>query len=199
MKFILTITASIIILLPVFAIGQIDQGIDGLGLYIDPDATINFQDVEAGGVFELYLMATNLSSPTGLDAVELSLFCPESHVIIGELQIPQPGYDWQDVEGDIVLLYTDPVPYAPVMLLATIIIYLTETEPAELFIKAANYIDGGSLYNDLPLYIVGGSVSDLRSLYPSSGSVDSPVFRINGGGPVAVTNTTLDGVKALYR
>jgi len=199
MRLFITVSASIFILLPVLVMGQIDQGVDGVGLYADPEATINFQDAEAGSILEIYLMATNLSCPAGLQVVELSLVCPESHVIIGETQMAQPGYDWQEFEGDIILSFLDPVPYAPVMHLATIQIYLTETLPAELFIKSGQLFDGGSLHNDLPVYIVGDNMNEMRNLYPSSGSVDSPVFRINGVGPVAVTSSTLDNVKALYR
>ncbi len=198
MKALLLLCTMIAILVPGIALAQIDQGTDGLGLYADPDAMINYASAGAGDILELNLMATNISSPDGIGAFELSLFWYENHVWYAGMLIPEANISI-GIFPDIIVGYQTPKPFAPVMHLATISLLVTAPLPADLFIKQVSVPVGGSMGNNLPVYVAGFEPGDLRNLYPSSGSIDEPVFRINGLGPVAVTNTSLDAVKALYR
>ena len=51
----------------------------------------------------------------------------------------------------------------------------------------------------MPVYFGGSNSSVLHILYPSSGGIDLPVFRINAEAPVATESMAWSHVKALYR
>ncbi len=75
---------------------------------------------------------------------------------------------------------------------------LAQLDPVAIYIREANRLEGGSLNNYLPVYCAGSN-NGLFSLHPSSGSIDAPVFMINGEASVATESLAWDGVKSLYR
>ncbi len=91
------------------------------------------------------------------------------------------------------------LPQDNVIHLMTMTFMVTGLEPSNIYIRQAHLPVGGSLGNDLPVYADGEELTVLRNLYPSSGSIDLPVFRINGEAPVATEPATFNGVKALFR
>jgi hypothetical protein len=58
---------------------------------------------------------------------------------------------------------------------------------------------GGSLGYFLPMYANGADFNDLHNLFPSSGSIDLPVLRINGEAPTVTEGFSWGCVKALYQ
>lgn len=180
------------------ASAQIDPGIDGIGIYADLDAMVN--SVEAGeGMLELYLLATGMESQ-GIKAWEMRLNYDGPINQIGHL-IPYDSINvgqWPDYIVGVVGVGTY-LPAAPVVHLMTLTFMVNGPEPANIYIEHSSMPVGGSLGNYLPVYVNGLNDGDLRNLYPSSGSIDQPVFRVNGDAPVATDPASWDQVKALFR
>jgi hypothetical protein len=89
------------------------------------------------------------------------------------------------------VVFSDPVPLVPVLVIAYLEIMVGEIAPVELFVTGYSY--------DLPFYRVDDPYGTDYNLYPSSGSVDSPVATINGEGPISSEDVTWGSVKAMYR
>jgi hypothetical protein len=177
------------------ALAQIDPGPDGIGIYADMEAMAN-SAVAGEGILELYLLVTGHEAD-GIGAWEMRLNYdgPINH--IGHL-IPYNSINvgqWPDYIVGVVEF----IPPAPVMHLMTLTFMVVGTEPASIYVEPASVPVGGSLGNNLPVYVNGLVHEDLRNLYPSSGSIDLPVFRLNGEAPVATDPVSWDRVKAMYR
>jgi hypothetical protein len=200
MKFKLMILCALLTLLAIPAMGQIDPGPDGIGIYADMEAMTNAMDT-GEGLVELYVLVTGCTAEGGITAWEMSLFydgpithagylIPYNHINVGIF----PSFSVGNAQ--------EVIPQQPVMHLMTLTFLVLGTGQADIYIRAADAPEGGSLGNDLPVYINetgDGSYSDLRNMYPSSGSVGLPVFRFNGEGPVATDSATWSGVKAMFR
>ena len=176
------------------ASAQIDTGPNGLGLYADMDAMINRLDTEPGMV-ELHLLATNLTE-VNLAGWEVGLMyfgpiyfagysIPYNHVNVGTFPSFSVGL-------------SEPIPQAPVIHLMTITIGVSEVEPVAIYLTPPALPVGGSMGNDLPAFITGPEF-ELIAFYPSSGSIEAPVFMINGEAPVATEPATMGSIKSLYR
>ncbi len=197
MKSMLPIFLLTAILISGSASAQIDQGIDGIGLYADAEATINNITATPGEVIELYLMATNISSPDGINAYELSLSSPQFNIVLLELVLNNEDFN-VGTFPDIMVGCSDYKETAPIIELARIRVLVMDSQPAEIYIGPFLAIEGGSAGNYLPGYVDTNSIP-IFDLHPSSGSINEPVFRINGDAPVATTNVSLQGIKTLYR
>lgn len=184
-------------LLPGAVSAQIDQGVDGIGLYADSGAMTNNIMAEPGDIFEVYIMATNISNPEGIQAFELSLSSPQLHVQLLSLVLNNADIIVTTFP-DIMVGCSPLKETAPVIELARVLVMVTDAAPAELYIGPGIIIEGGSAGHYLPGY-VDSSSSVIYDMYPSSGSIDAPVFRINGEAPVATTSVSFDHVKSLYR
>lgn len=178
------------------AAAQLDPGPDGIGLYADLEGNVNGL-LEGTGQHDLYLLLTGFSGEVGLGAWELQLDYDPSIYMVG-YAIPYAYLNFGTGPEFIVGLGFPMVP-APAMHLATITFMVPGSEPEGIFIKPATYIEGGSMGNYLPCYVNLPNTGELRPMYPSSGSVDLPVFRFNAEAPVATESASLDRVKALYR
>jgi hypothetical protein len=178
------------------AFAQLDPGPDGIGIYADMDAAINRLEAAEGESFELHVLVTGLDA-IGIGAWEMSLYYEGPVMNIGHL-IP-----YQHISVGIWPSFTigvmDYLPAAPVIHLMTLTFMITGEGPADLYIQAAHVPEGGSMGNDLPVFVNGMIHEDLRPMYPSSGSVDLPVFRFNGEAPVATSPASWSSVKALFR
>lgn len=191
------------ILIAVFAFpaqGQIDPGPDGIGIYADMEGMTNAMTT-GEGLVEVYVLATGNTGEGGITAWELSLhfegpitnagyLIPYNHINVGIF----PSFSVGNSQAVL--------PFQPVVHLMTLNFLILGTEQADVYIRAAHAPAGGSLGNDLPVYINYTSdytYDDLRSMYPSSGSVDLPVFRFNGEEPVATDSATWSDIKAMYR
>ena len=201
MKFKPMILCALLTVLAIPAMGQIDPGPDGIGIYADMEAMTNAMDTGTGLFVELYVLVTGCTAEGGITAWEMSLhyegpithagyLIPYNHINVGIF----PSFSVGNAQAVI--------PQQPVMHLMTLNFLVLGTEPADIYVRAAHAPSGGSMGNDLPVYINDtgdGSYTDLRNMYPSSGSVDLPVFRFNGAEPVATDSATWSGVKAMFR
>jgi hypothetical protein len=176
---------------------QIDPMPDGIGIYFDPGATQNcmftsapFQSVTA------YLMATNISAPSGISGWECTV------QVAGSLLAPA----WAIAGGGTNFLTAPdfavgvgtvaPLPFAPAMVLATLTAYvMNPTDLVALYVRPAPQpsIPGH------PVYATGDNAYDLRALIQSTGGADFPVAAINGDCPVANESGTWGQMKALFR
>jgi hypothetical protein len=179
------------------AIGQLDPGPDGIGIYADLEGTQASMMAEPGMV-ELHVLATGLSEPGGIGGWEMSLYFDGPVTYLGYL-IPYNHINVGIFPSFSVGAGGDIRPQAPVIHLMTMTFLVTGTDPADFYIRAAHLPEGGSLGNDLPVYADGANFSHLVNLFPSSGSVELPVFSINGEQPVATEPVSFGGIKALYR
>lgn len=191
------LTVCVCLALASASFGQIDPDANSIGFYADMGATMNSIQTEEG-MIELYLLVTGLDAPAGIAAWEMSLFYDGPVVNVGYL-IPYnsinvgvfPSYSVGNAQAIL--------PQNDVIHLMTMTFLVTGLTPANIYIKQAHLPVGGSLGNDLPVYVDGEDWDVMRNLYPSSGSIDLPVFRINGEAPVATQPASFSGVKALFR
>lgn len=192
----LTMAFTLILAIP--ALAQLDPDPDSVGIYADLGAMQNSMVAEEGTI-ELYVLATGISSPDGMAAWELSLFFDGPLVYLGYI-IPYNSINvgqWPSFSVGHGQAVHEPQPIMHLMTLTFLVI--GTDQPGEIFIGPADAPEGGSLGNDLPAYCNANATYDLYTMSPSSGSIDAPVFRVNGDAPVATDEVTFDGIKALYR
>nr|MEE4269059.1 hypothetical protein [Candidatus Krumholzibacteria bacterium] len=182
-------------LIAMSASAQVDPGPNGLGLYADMDGMVNRLDTEPGMV-ELYLLATNVTEPN-VSGWEFALNYSPSSLYFAGYTIPYSNVNVGTFPSFTVGL-AEPIPQAPVMHLMTLNVGVSNMEPAAIYLMAPALPVGGSLGNDLPAFITAPDFY-ITAFQPSSGSVNAPVFRINGDAPVATEPATWGGVRALYR
>ncbi len=183
-------------LLSLPATAQLDPGPDGIGLYADMDGYINSAMLE-DGMLELNLLVMGLTTETGIQAWELGIRC-EGPISLMGFSLPYDGYNFSTLPDMVMGVFGDPLPQAPVMYLATLTFMVSGPETADIYIQNSSLFDHGSMLNDLPCYAFLPD-HDLKAFYPASGSIDLPVFRVNGEAPVSVEESSLSAVKALYR
>jgi len=187
----------LVCLLAVSSQAQVDPGPDGIGIYADLGGTVNNMFTSPGSV-ELYVLVTNVQAPLGVGSWELSVDVVGPATYVGYV-IPYEHIQVGVFPSFSVGAAQDIRPPAPAILLMSLFFEITGPEPVDFYIKEAHLPVGGSLGNYLPVYINGDIHEDLRNLYPSSGSIDLPVFRINGEAPVATVSARFGDIKALYR
>lgn len=186
----------LLLALPGLALAQLDPGPDSIGFYADLDAVTISMNAAEDDMVDLYVLVTGLDA-IGIGAWEMSLYYEGPVMNIGHL-IPYEHIS-VGVWPSFTIGVADYLPAAPVIHLMTLTFLITGEGPADLYIQGAHVPAGGSMGNDLPVYVNGLIHEDLRNMYPSSGSVDLPVFRFNGDAPVATSSASWSSVKALYR
>jgi len=173
---------------------------DGVGLYVAEDDLTDYG--QAGeGIHTVYLVLTDPSVASGVYAWELAL------ALVGP-GLLMPG----DFEGNSVNYASFPelsvgvgggLPSsAAAVLLSTVqVMILGQNEPVELTIGPVSNPPGGSLGNDLPVYVTwdGDQNYPMQNMYPSSGDIDEPVFVFNDSLQGPPQSETWSGVKAVYR
>ena len=196
MKTKLSIIVLCLSLVAVHAWGQLDPGPDGLGLYLDMEGTINNVQQESG-LLEVHLLLTGCSSEQGFAAWEAGIAfdgplefagyqLPDHSIAFIRFPDLSAGYDYNYFIQQ------------PILHLLTLYFHVNGPEVGNIYLGPVSSSGGsGSMGNYLPAYVTPGSV--MVAMHPSSGSVDLPVFRVNGEAPVATTSATMDEIKALYR
>jgi len=201
MKTRLSIAILCLCLLSATAFAQLDPGPDGIGVYADMDGMVNSITQEEG-LLEVQLLLMGCTAETGIQAWEAAILCDGCLTFLGH-QLPYEGFNVSAMP-DITVGVSDgednlPIAQEPIMHLTTLQFLVTGPEEGNIYVKPVSFFEGsGSMGNYLPAY-AAGETNQLYAMYPSSGSVNLPVFRVNGEAPVATTSFTLDGVKALYR
>lgn len=201
MKTTFSIAVLCLCLLTAPAFAQLDPGPDGIGVYLDMGGMVN-SVTQDEGLLEVQLLLMGCTAETGIQAWEAGIACDGSLVLLSH-ELPYEGFDVMTLP-DIMVGVTigaanDPIAQAPIMHLAILHFMVTGPEPGNIYVTPVSTFDGsGSMFNYLPAYAMA-ETNELRAMYPSSGSVDLSVFRVNGEAPVATTSASLDGVKALYR
>jgi hypothetical protein len=177
-------------------LAQVDDSPDGIGLYYDLGAT-EYCRTGVSAQTNLYLLATNLSQPSGLSGWE-------AHVTY---TVPTGCFEtgWTLPTGslnvsaapDFVVGLGEPAPWAPAILLATYGILVFCPDCIEFYVGPCNTpsIPG------VPVYAAGDDPGLLLPLQQSSGSSDLPVLQINCDPCTVVGNetSTFGGVKSMYR
>ena len=139
----------------------------------------------------------NCCCPTGIDSWEFGLRFDGPLAYIG-FTIPYNHNSAVFYPNFIIVSVPTALEPEPVMHLMTLFFQVTGSDLGNIYIENSNLPPGGTGQNYLPAYISeGGTV--VNSLYPSSGSIDLPVFRLNAEAPVAVESLAWSHVKALYR
>lgn len=182
---------SMIMLLPAgVALSQIDPGPDGIGIYLDAAATQNSLFCDAGTVVSVHVMITNPTATTAIYGwgvgirVQGDLFYFTTHLPPGSALVnPYPEL--------VVACNPGTVMPEPILDLATIDFIPLTAGVAEFFLTATQH-------GEPPFYAFAPD-ADYRGLNPSSGSLDLPVFRVNGLGPVSELEASWGSVKALFR
>ena len=190
------------------ATAQLDPGPDGLGIYADPAGMVNSLIAEPG-IVEVQLLATNITAPeVKVWSVHVSF---RGNVVITDIKSDYPmdygsgGPDARTMEY-VVTAYPD-LPYyetellaEPILYLATLEIWLTDTEPVDVHLGIISTI----LNDDPPshaYYAVPGDATStvITEFNPSSGDWNLPVMRINGEAPVPVEVRAWGDIKAVFR
>ena len=201
MKTRLSIAILCLSLLSATAFAQLDSGPDGIGVYADMGGMVN-SITQDEGLLEVQLLLMGCSAESGVQAWEAAIWCDGCLTFLGH-ELPYEGFNVVTLPDIMVGVSdgedNDPIAQEPIMRLTTLQFLVTGPEEGNIYVKPVSYFGGsGSMGNYLPAYAAAGS-NQLYAMYPSSGSVNLPVFRVNGQAPVATTSSTLDGVKALYR
>jgi FlgD Ig-like domain len=165
-----------------FAI-PIDPTPDHIGVYFDEGATITSLDITPNVSFNAYVILTNT---TGADIYGAE-FSYEFVVPAGfedsydRLETNIPGFsidtgNSEDIsQGDYIVGLASPLPVSDAVVLATWELVFTSDFPMDIFLGPASR---QGIEDGLPAYCDADSI---RTLSPSSGSVDVPVASVNGG------------------
>lgn len=172
------------------AVAQVDPDPDGIGIYFDTEATIVSATAGVGEFVPAYLIGTNLSQSGDIDYWEAYVYPDQGADVSGT---PYGSYNYaMNMPGDpswhcVALAPDPPLAAQTITLLASLHIQVfDDAVPIGLFI-------GGDAR-----YRIFGSLDEFP-LFPSSGSPDLPVARINGEAPVAVDRGTWGTLKAMFR
>ena len=196
MKTKLSIIVLCLSLVAVHAWGQLDPGPDGLGLYLDMEGTINHVQQESG-FLEVHLLLTGCSNEQGLAAWEAGIAFDGPLEFAG-YQLPDHCFSLIRFPDLVVGMDYHFFPQQPILHLLTLYFHVNGPEVGNIYLGSISTFDGsGSMGNYLPVYAAPSG--EMAAMHPSSGSVDLPVFRVNGEAPVATTSATMDEIKALYR
>ena len=199
------IVLLVIALFAVSALAQTDPGLDGIGIYFDPDGVSNCATQVPYTQVTAYLVATRISAPSGMVGwAARILYNPAeipagvTYTLLPPLWLPDPGPAYPDVVVSLPWC----LPAAPAIPLLTISFFhlggqaLFGVGPAYPF----------SADPQGPGYAPCGEPDQLIALVPS-GDVAWPgvpggyvVAAVNptGGCPVPVGETSWGAVKALY-
>jgi hypothetical protein len=190
------IAAGIILLIGSVAVaGPTDPDPDGIGIYLDQQGLANNVHIAPGVPVQLFVLLTLCSAPSGVFGWECIIEIHGNALVmgwnlagIGPINFEQPP----SFEVGLGL----PTPWTPAILLVDCWLMAMDSEPILFFIHPGVL---NSCEDDLPCYVPGNDIYDLRTMYPSSGSTTQPVFAINDGEPVTVVSATWGDVKAMYR
>jgi hypothetical protein len=177
------------------ALAQIDQGLDGLGMYFDTGANDYCMDY-MGGPVSVYLILTNASEPTGISGWEchVTYAVPAGNFETGWV-LPTGSLN-VSTAPDFVVGLAAPMPFAPTILLATYGVLAFVPDAMMFYVGPA---DTPSIPGT-PVYAAGDNPGSLIPMSPVSGSADLPVAQLNGGcGVIGTEDATFGSVKAMYR
>ena len=178
---------------------QIDPDPDGIGIYADLEGTVNHVDAAVDTELSLYILATNITAEGGMWKWQLRVETTSPDIVLLNLEYPYEAIELcGGANVDRMVSFLDNIiPKATIIHMATLNLVVIGTGSADLF------LDNSSCHiPDLPpTYATLVSESESRTVFltPSSGSVEAPVFRINGSAPVTTVNSVWGSVKSLYR
>jgi hypothetical protein len=177
------------------AAAQTDPDTDGIGFYADRDAIANSMAADVGVPVQFYLVHTRCSSKAGTAAWECTVSWTGSVVVAG-WNIEGTGPLNFAVPPEFEVGYGIPTPWSPAIVLMNVWCFVQDAGACKFYLGAGPF---DSLNNGLPVFVAGDDVEDMRSMYPSSGSTELPVFIINDDGPVATEKMAWSEVRSLYR
>jgi hypothetical protein len=185
------------ILLPGLSPAQVNPNPDGIGMYVDVDATTSAVTAEIGEMIEVYLILTRPSVESGIAAWECGIEAPANAVVWGWALYPHPGrFVFLIDPPDFSAGYQDFLPAADTVVLMTFNVSVTDSEPAVFFIRSHWKNSGGW---DLPAFATMTDNVHLHPLYPWPGGVTQPALTINDGTSAPAERSTWGTVKNTYR
>lgn len=185
MKWTLVFLAVAVLISSSPALAQLDPDPDSIGLYFDLEATVNCTDMPPGVVI-CYLMVTNISDPGGISAVATTFEIPPQIFFLGA----NCGGIIPIYPPDIFVIFTEPIPWAPIIHICEFTLFLPIMDPIYLYLRDSYYYGGDNLEDPIPLHPSTG--------YDEFGE-PNPVAAINGDCPVPNKATTWGTTKTLYR
>ncbi len=166
-----------------------------MGLYADPDATIN-QIQSQGGQVPVYLVATNPEIPTGgtpanLMGFEAQVSFQSSRDFVMDASFPVDVINVGTL-SNLIVGYGEPLPLGgSSVVVATLVIYTSGQSEANIFL-------GPSEPPSLPGYLaLLNDDFSLIPMEPASGDAQRPVFYINSAG--SLETTSWGTAKSLFR
>jgi hypothetical protein len=180
------------------AFAQLDPDDDGIGVYFDPCACVNCLTLEAGS-HTGYLVITHPTSPDGVGGWEAKITV-EGPAFVTNWDLLGNAINVATRPDEFIVGVSEPLynPYSfPAVVVAILDILILNTDDPVNF-----YIDGiyfASHPSGQPAYLDGIDYDIIKPLQQATGGPDYPVATINGECAVAVTEETMDGIKALYR
>lgn len=168
---------------------------DVVGVYFDLAAAASlWQTHKPSELVTAYVIATNISAPAGIGAFEMmgrikgAAVAPSWELPPSVIDCPEPGC--------LVWAGSQPLPWSPAILLATLRFWVPTTSAG-----CAIYL-GPTACPSLPgsvAYVAGMDPSDFRPLTAASGSFDLPLAVVNGGPSVPLLSGSWGSCKALFR
>lgn len=190
-----TMIPILALLLPCAALGDpIDPNPNGIGIYADVEGRANQVDLDAGVPMEAYVLVTRAESfgESSFAGCEFSIVIP-SNVTIWGWNLPQAGAFTFSDPPDFMIALSNPVPYADVIHVLTLIIVPDDDEPAQFYLQGFQGPGGV----DYPRYMDSVGFA-LYELTPYPGGVGNMAFVINGD-IVPGESASWSDLKALYR
>jgi hypothetical protein len=186
------ILLAAVLLLAAPAAAQVDPHPDGIGLYFDEQASINCIDMGTG-IVTVHLVLTNATAASGVAAWECRVDYPANLISAGT-SLAGSCINLAS-EPDFAVGYVEPRPWAAINVLANLTFFVSNTSPADLFLRPIGH-------PSVPGQMVYVAPDDIGAKVPmiwSTGGPDVPVATINGGCAVPAEQDTWGGVKGLYR
>jgi hypothetical protein len=189
-----SIVFLLVLMAPLATMAQIDPDPDGVGFYADEGATINHLDVLPGVQVDVYLVLTRPSTPMHYVCGWSCRVGKSSNVNVISSLIRWGGTNFSSWPDFDVGIYDCVYSGASHVVLLSLHVSLTDDQPGYLYVGETPL---DPLRDGLPCY-ADPYWPPLYALYPSSGSVDAPVFTFNGSGPVPDAGRTWGALKALF-
>ena len=177
------------------AMSQIDPYPDSIGIYFDEGATENSQYISAPATVHAYLIATRISSPSGINSWGggVSSYVQIFSTIRGDGE--NAFENVTDFMQQFDVTFSTPLLFSSAIVLADLYIPITDDQAIDLFLEPL-FGHGDTLF-----YTNG---TDITSLQPSVPCINIPCYparvaSINSDGPVMSNIKNWGDIKSLYR
>lgn len=190
---------KIFLILAAFAVpafAQLDTEPDGIGIYADLEATQVSINAEPGVITPVYLLATNVSQEGGIMSWAAQIVVPPNAEILA-WNIDGTAMNFSSPPHFVVARPSDHHPQAPVILLMTFYIQMTDSDPAYFYVQGTEYA-GSYPWDSAPVYLAYEDYYTPFFMHCFPNGLEEPVFAVNGD-LTPTQATTWSEVKALFQ